>query len=213
MRKFQRVLRDGLGGLEVVVQLLVFREFGGEDVADLVGDALAVLGDGFAGEVLILRHFGEDRLDAVGHAGGNLVDLFVLHALGFLGAGGEWVVGLDLASDGFGQGVHALGVELLNLLVGAEHVGFATSDGVAEHSVGGFDLLAVFLGGGLERVVLFAERSQFGLLAGGHVGDGLVVKPERGAGDEDGRQKDRRKLLFKFLPHVGWGWVRSEASG
>lgn len=68
------------------------------------------------------------------------------------------VVGLDFLGDGVGEGVHAFNVELLNLFVGAEEIGFALRNRIAEELVGGVDLAAIFFGGRLECVILLAER-------------------------------------------------------
>ena len=210
MGELERVLRDGLRGDQVVLQLLVLRQFAGEDVADLVGNLLAVGVDRVAGEVLVVGHLVEDGLDLVRHAAGNLVHLLVLHLLGFLGGLWEGIVGLDLLGDGLGEGVDLVGVELVDLVVGHEHVGLALRNGVLEQLVGGLDLPAVFVGGELQRLVLVPEGGQLGLLPGSHVIDGLLVQPERGSRDQEGGENDGRELFFEFLPHGRGGVMGGE---
>ena len=63
-------------------------------------------------------------------------------------------------------------------------IGVALRDRVAEELVGGVDLAAIFLGGGLECVILLAERDELGALFVAQLGDGLLVDPEGTGNDE-----------------------------
>ena len=188
MRKLEGVLSHSLSLLQIVVQLLILGEFSGEYIADLVGNALAVLGDRITRQVLIFRHFRENGLNAVRHAGGDLVHLLVLHLLRFLRRFGEGIVGHHLLGDGLGQGVHPLGIELLHLLVRTEHVGLALGDRVPEQLVGRLDLPAIFIRSSLERVVRLALPGDLGLLRRIHLVHGLLVKPKRSADDQQSRK-------------------------
>ena len=196
---------DGLGLGEVVVEDLVFGEFGGEHDADLVGDLLAVAGEGFAGEVLILGDVGEDGLDAGGEAFGDLVDLLVLDALGFLGGFGERVERLDFLGDGLGELVDLGLVGLGEFFFAHEGVGGAFFDGVFEEGVDGVDLAAGLFGGGLEfGGVLLADGGEF-LLLGGLEGDDAGVGVINGTADDQHENEEEGELFLKFGPHGGVG--------
>ena len=76
---------------------------------------------------------------------------------------------------------------------------------VPQQLVRGFDLLPIFFGGDFQSVVLFAQRSEFGLLLSSHVSDRLMVQPICCCRDDHCGQENRRKLIFEFKPHVGGG--------
>ena len=202
MRELERILRDRLRLREVVVQGGVAGHLGSEHAADLVGDALTVTVDGLAGEILVLGHLAEDGGNFFRHAGRDLVDLFVLDFLRFLGCLRERIVGLDFVGDGLGELVDLLGVDLGEFLVGHQRIGLALGDRVLEQLVDGLDMAAGFFSRRFHLCVgLLTEGRDFGLLPGSEFSDSLLVEPEGDAENDDGSEEHCGKLFFKLLPH------------
>ena len=95
--------------------------------------------------------WGQDRLDFVGHARGDLVDLLVLHLLGLLGRFRERVVGLDFLGDGIGEGVHALDVELLDFFALGQI--FATMNILRHHQTDEFFVALMMIVGKFDQAL------------------------------------------------------------
>ena len=181
-------------------------EFRRQDVADLIRNLLTVDVDLLAGQILVLRHVGQNRLNAFGHAAGNLVNLFILLFLGFLGCLGKRIVGLDLLRDCLGQLVHPVRVHLRDLLLRHEDIRGALLNRILEQCVDRVDLPAGFLSGGFEiRAVLLPHGGDLLLLAGGRIFDRFQDDKECDC-DYNCENNDREELIFQFLQHGRfWG--------